>query len=128
MSTVLDASALLALLQREAGAERVADALPDATMCIANLAEVAAKQADLGLDPSLLVTRVEALGVRIQPVTAHDVVTQAELHRSDREHRVGLSLGDRLCVALGLRLGLPVLTADRRWSQLDLPIEVVLLR
>lgn len=128
MNVVIDASALLALLQQEPGAERVAEALVGGAMSVANLAEVAAKQVDLGLDASVLVDRVEALGIRTFPVTREDVATQARIRRLDVGGRLGLSLGDRLCLALGLRLDVPVMTADRVWAGLDLPIEVELIR
>lgn len=128
MTVVLDASALLALLQREPGADRVAQALPHAAMSLANLAEVAAKLVDIGLDVGELVDRVEALGIRAHEVTRDDVAVQACIRAHDREGRRGLSLGDRLCLALGVRLEAPVLTADRAWADLDLPVEVILLR
>lgn len=128
MTEILDASALLALLQAEPGSERVAQALPRAAMSVANLAEVAAKQVDIGLDASELVGRTEALGIRTHEVTREDVATQARIRQRDRDGRLGLSLGDRLCLALALRLDLPVITADRAWEDLDLPIEVILIR
>lgn len=128
MTVVLDASAMLALLQAEPGSERVAQALPGAAMSLANLAEVAAKQVDIGLDATELVGRVEALGIRPYEVTHEDVATQARIRQLDPGGRLGLSLGDRLCLALGLRLELPVVTADRVWAGLDLPIEVILIR
>lgn len=128
MTVVLDASALLALLQVEPGSERVAQALPDAAMSVANLAEVAAKQVDIGLDGAVLVNRTDALGIQAYEVTRDDVEAQARLRQLDRGGRNGLSLGDRLCLALALRLDLPVITADRAWTELDLPIEVLLIR
>lgn len=128
MSMVIDASALLALLQQEAGSEQVAEVLAAGAMSVANLAEVAAKQVDLGLDATLLVDRVEALGIQPFAVSREDVALQARIRRLDVGGRLGLSLGDRLCLALGLRLDAPVITADRLWAELDLPIEVVLIR
>lgn len=128
MTVVLDASAMLALLQAEPGSERVAEALPGAAMSLANLAEVAAKQVDIGLDATELVGRVEALGIRPYEVTPEDVATQSRIRQLDPRGRLGLSLGDRLCLALGVRLELPVVTADRLWADLDLTIEVILIR
>lgn len=128
MTVVLDASALLALLQAEPGSDRVAQALPRAAMSLANLAEVAAKQVDIGLDATALVDRTEALGIRPYEVTREDVATQARIRQLDAGGGLGLSLGDRLCLALALRLDLPVITADRVWADVDLPIEVSLIR
>jgi PIN domain nuclease of toxin-antitoxin system len=128
VTVVLDASALLALLQAEPGSDRVARALPDAAMSVANLAEVAAKQVDIGLPGADLVDRTEALGIQTHQVTREDVALQARIRSLDPGGRRGLSLGDRLCLALGLRLGVPVITADRAWADLDPSIEVRLIR
>lgn len=128
MTVVLDASALLALLQVEPGSDRVAQALPDAAMSVANLAEVAAKLVDIGLDGAGLVARTDALGIRAYEVTREDVATQARIRHLDPGGRRGLSLGDRLCLALAQRLDIPVITADRAWADIDLPVEVTLIR
>ncbi len=127
MNVVLDATALLALLQQEPGSQPVARALGDSAISVADLAEVATKQADLGLDASLLVARVEALSIRPFAVTRVDVATQARIRRLDDGCRLGLSLSDRRCLALGLHLEVPVITTDNVWAELDLPIEVVLI-
>jgi ribonuclease VapC len=128
VTEVLDASALLALLQGEVGSERVERALPDSAMSVANLAEVAAKHVDIGLDGGQLVGRTEALGIRTHEVVREDIALQAGIRAHDRDGRLGLSLADRLCLALGMRLGVAVLTADRAWADLDLPIEIELIR
>ncbi len=128
---VLDSSALLALLFEEPGADAVASVLESASMSAANVAEVAAKYADRGLSTARLPRQLEALGAVIEPVTAQDADLQATVRRTDADAHGGrhvLSLGDRLCLALALRLGVPALTADRAWANLDLPIEVEQLR
>lgn len=127
-SCVLDASALLALLHREQGAEHVAPLVGDAAMSVANVAEVAAKYVDLGLDGDLLIDRLEALGIRCHDVTLADARGQAQLRALDQGAAGRLSLGDRLCLALADRLDLPVVTADRLWADLPLPVEVQLIR
>lgn len=126
---VLDASALLALLQQERGADVVRDALRDAVMSVANLAEVLGRSADRGLDVAHQRRLIESLGIRFEPVLGEDAETSAKLRAQDAAAGTPvLSLGDRLCLALAARLELPVLTADRAWSDVDHGVEVRLLR
>jgi ribonuclease VapC len=120
---ILDASALLAYLQGEDGETEVADAVAkSAAMSAANWAETLSKTADAGQAPSDLAAALEEQGllpglIEIVPLTAEDALAIAEIRL--RTGRRDLSLADRACLALGLRLGLPVLTADREWFELD---------
>jgi PIN domain nuclease of toxin-antitoxin system len=93
---VLDASALLALLGEEAGADEVEKHVPGAAISAVNLSEVVAKLADSGLSGEEISGAVGGLGLEVHPF--------------------GLGLGDRACLALAAALGLPALTADRTWS------------
>lgn len=126
MTVVLDASAVLALLLDEPGADVVADALSDAALGTVNLAEVLSKLSDLEADATLLPEQLSAAGVRLEPVTQFDAHQVAALRRVDVERT--LSLGDRCCLALGRRLNVPVLTADRAWSGLAADIAVRQIR
>jgi ribonuclease VapC len=112
---ILDASALLALLLEEAGQEAVIEALTlGAGASAANIAEAAAVLVRGGMPDE----EVRASMIRL-PLTIFDVdiglaLQAACLFRETR--RFGLSLGDRLCLAVGLRESRPVLTADRTWT------------
>jgi ribonuclease VapC len=132
MKAVLDASALLAFLRGEPGAERVAEALGEgACLSAVNLAEVLSKLADWGEDPAEAQARMERAGllgaaVEIFLFSEEDALEVARLRALTRVH--GLSFGDRACLALARRLGLPALTADRTWDELGLDIPVVVIR
>ena len=132
MTAVLDASALLALLKGEPGAERVAEALEQgAYLSAVNLAEVLSKLADWGEDPAEAQARMAQVGllgaaVEVLPFTGEDALEVARLRAMTRAY--GLSFGDRACLALARRLGLPALTAERAWAELDLGIPVEVLR
>lgn len=131
-TSVLDASALLAYLNDEAGAQVVEESLVRGSAISAvNLAEVLSKLAEVGEDPQDVSDNLRRRGLLggklvVSPLGPDDAVTIARLHRTTRSH--GLSLGDRACLGLALRLRVPALTADRAWSRLKTPVKVITVR
>jgi ribonuclease VapC len=129
---VIDASAFLAYLYGEPGADRVEDALArGARISAVNWSEVLGKAADAGERVERDLRKLldeQGVGqlLEVVPFGRDDAERAAALRRATRQH--GLSLGDRACLALGWRLGAPVLTADRAWLDLEIPVEVVGVR
>lgn len=123
---VLDASALLVLLNAEPGAERVAETVVGATVSAVNYSEVVAKLADAGVPADDIGKALGGLGLRVVPFDA-ECSFRAGLLRPRTRH-LGLSLGDRACLAQAELSGLPVLTADRIWGELETEVVVEILR
>lgn len=132
LASVLDASALMAVLHAEDGASVVIKAIGEgAAVSVVNWAEVLSKLAEAGKDPEVAAAELRrAEGSRralsIEPLTAADCVMVARLRPITK--RQGLSLADRACLALAERLGVPALTADRKWLEADVETEVQLIR
>jgi ribonuclease VapC len=137
----LDASALLAFLRREPGWEVVDAALAEpSTISVLNLAEVLTKLAEAGANPRSALADLERDGVlgsaptpgtdplvQVAPLLPEDAIEAARLRLHTKT--LGLSLGDRVCLATALRLGTPVLTADKRWADVpNLAVAVRLIR
>jgi ribonuclease VapC len=123
---VLDASAILAMLYGEAGWEQVGQALASSILSSASAAEVVTRLVRDGAAPIEAVRQLQLLPCRIESVDEAVGLRAGQLFAITRAH--GLSLGDRICIALGEQRGLPVLTADKAWKDLDLSVEIVLIR
>jgi PIN domain nuclease of toxin-antitoxin system len=115
MKVLLDASALLAAVNEEPGGERVAECLDDAAISAVNLAEVATKLREFGWRLTEVADFVADLQLEVLPFDLKDALQTAELRGPTR--KLGLSLGDRACLAAARRTGYRVLTADEAWSR-----------
>lgn len=124
---VLDASAILALLNAEPGTEMLtSEILSDSTCSTVNLAEVQSKLVSLGgaaeeaWDDALSPIRESA------PFTEEHSEIAGNLVKQTRT--LGLSLGDRACLALAIALGATVYTADKSWKKLKLDVKIQVIR
>lgn len=126
--SVLDASAVLALLERERGDEFVRSALDEGNAFIStvNVTEVLTKLMQHGLSADDADDDLESLNLERIPFSLSSAVRAAALSATTK--RFGLSLGDRACLALAIELGHRAITTDRAWGQLDLSVPVVLAR
>jgi len=124
--TVLDASAVLADIYGEAGGDVARAALDGGRFSAVNLAEVVTKLIDDGLPANEVDFIARRLSCTVEPADRDRAVLSGLLQQQTRGS--GISLGDRFCLALARELGLPVLTADRRWAEFELGVEVRLIR
>jgi PIN domain nuclease of toxin-antitoxin system len=125
-SIVLDASVILAHINGEPGSERAEAFFGDALISSVNLAEVVGKLAERGASVGLVRAALSRYGLQVAAFD-EDLAERAGALRPQTK-AFGLSLGDRACLALAQRSALAVLTADRAWKDLNLPVEVQLLR
>ena len=126
MTVVLDASALLAYLQDEPGSEVIDQILPESIMSSVNWSEVVQKSIAAGIDTDRMLEEFQALGLNIELFTVEDAELAGKLWK--QTYKIGLSLGDRACLSLSMRFGVSVLTSDRVWASLNLPLDVRLIR
>jgi ribonuclease VapC len=124
MTTVVDASVVLLWLQDEPGADAAEPMLMEGLIGAANWSEVVQKVRQHGADPEVAARLLNSFGLRVADVTQDDAEVAAGLWRRDS----ALSLGDRLCLALAERLGLPVATADAEWRGLSGGPEIIFIR
>lgn len=123
---VLDASAVLAVVLTEPGGDIVRPLIADSLLNAVNLAEVTTRLLDLGFPSARIDSRLARLRFTVVPFD-EGLALSAGLLRAQTRH-LGLSVGDRACLALAQREQLPALTADRSWTKLDVGVEVVLIR
>ncbi|NET58760.1 MAG: type II toxin-antitoxin system VapC family toxin [Symploca sp. SIO2E6] len=123
---VVDASAVLALLNQENGSEEIARFIGNAVISTVNLSEVIAKLADAGIPEENIKQILSSLSLEVVPFDEEQALKAGMLRPTTKS--IGLSLGDRVCLALGISLNLPVLTTDRLWSSLRLEVEVRVVR
>lgn len=123
--TVLDATAVLALLNDEPGAGTVASLLPQAVISTVNLAEVVGKLAETGMPEGMIKSVLGELGLMVIPFDEDLALSTGLLRPATSDY--GLSLGDRTCLALGQHLRRAVLTAERMWKTVRLDVEIQMI-
>ncbi len=126
-SVVLDASAMLAVINGEAGAEKLTPEVLAAAVCsTVNLAEVQAKLVSRGWPPEEAWEDARSPVREAVPFSVEHAKVAGSLVASTR--RLGLSLGDRACLALGISLKAPVYTAEKLWTKLKLDVRIHVIR
>jgi ribonuclease VapC len=123
---VLDASALLSLLNSEEGSDLVQSCLPHSVISTVNLAEVVTCLSLVGIPEGEVHQALTILGLEIIPFDEEQAYCSGYL--SIHTQPFGLSLGDRACLALALTNQSTAVTADRSWKKLELGVEIKLIR
>ena len=123
---VLDASALLAILNQEPGSSRWTQAVGESLIGAVNFSEVVAKLADVGMAESEIRQVLEPLDLEVVPFDVTHAWAAGLLRPSTRS--AGLSFADRACLALASQAKLPVLTTDQAWKRPRVGVQIRLLR
>lgn len=125
-SVVLDASALIALLRNEPGADVVKKHLSDAMISAVNYSEILKKTIERGGSSDVTQAFIQNISIRIMPFDEAQAVASAALYPKTKPH--GLSFADRACLALAILHEIPVLTAEHDMALVDVPIKVRVIR
>lgn len=123
---VLDASAVLALLRGEPGAEAVARVVASASLSAVNLAEVLLVLERHGMPHDIARSHLAALALHVVEADEPVAAEAARISAAHRKH--GLALGDCFCLATAASLGAPALTADRAWARFKTGVRVTVLK
>jgi len=123
---ILDSTAVLAVFFEEDGADTVIPYLASGSISAVNVTEVVTVALRKGADLAIVREFLFSLGLEIVPYNTQQAVVAGALQPYAREFN--LSLADRACLAVGLTLGLPLLTADHEWAKVPIGIEVRLFR
>ncbi len=124
--SVLDASAILTLLQDEPGSTVVMEYLPNAVVSAVNLSEVIAKLAEAGMPEQTIRAALTPLALDVRPFDEKAAYVSGGLRPHTKV--LGLSFGDRACLGLALALSSPAVTTERAWKSLKLGIKIVVAR
>lgn len=124
---VLDSSAVLAFLLGETGGDLAEQAFPTSVMSTASLTEVIARLIRQPMTANQAVTTARSVLVELVDLDIETATLAGELYALDGAPG-RLSHGDRCCIALAMRRGLPVITGDREWLKVDLAVELRMIR
>jgi PIN domain nuclease of toxin-antitoxin system len=123
---VVDASAVLALLNQETGSEEILQLIDNAAISSVNLSEVIAKLAEAGIPEEEIRQILLHLNLEVILFNEEQALRAGMMRPATKS--IGLSFGDRACLALGVILNQPVITTDRLWSNLNIGIEIRVVR
>lgn len=124
-TAIIDSSVILAFLRSEPGAVPLDD-MQSSFISAVNLAEVVAKLAEIGWGSDRIHSALDRFDLRVIPLDDDRAYRAGLLRPLTRDQ--GLSLGDRACLALAQEYGLPAVTADRKWSEVTIDVDIRQIR
>lgn len=119
---ILDASAILAFINEETGADIVADVLDDSTISAINLTEAYSKLIRAGADVEKTHAMLQQCCPDVTPVDRDQAQTAGIIHAATAKHNI--SYADSLCLALGACTEKTIMTGDQKWKELELEFDV----
>jgi ribonuclease VapC len=123
---VLDASALLALVQDEPGGEKVGPMIPHAIMSAVNFGETVQRLRRGGMPLESVVTVLTSLVPTPIAFDKETAYIAASIHEKTRGQ--GISFGDCACLALAMMRDVPAVTAERKWNECRVGVRVIRIR
>jgi len=123
---IIDTSAILAVIFGEPGQEMAARLAREATISTVTLAEIVTKCTEMGVPEHIALDYLQHSNIEVASFDQNLAILTGELYA--KAPKGVLSLGDRACIATAIRLGGTAVTADRVWSELDLPCPVEVIR
>ncbi|MBW4644434.1 MAG: type II toxin-antitoxin system VapC family toxin [Goleter apudmare HA4340-LM2] len=123
---VVDTSAVLALLNQETGSEEILQLIDNAAISSVNLSEVIVKLAEAGIPEEEIRQIILNLNLEVILFNEEQALKAGMLRPATKS--IGLSFGDRACLALGVVLNQPVISTDCLWTNLNMGIEIRVMR
>ena len=126
MTSVIDSSAVFAILRNEIGGPAASKLGHGALLSAVNLSETLAKASDFGIPPAAVANLIGRLEISVVAFDEQQAIAAASFRPITRFHRV--SLGDRACLGLAKVRNVPIVTADSKWAELDLDLDIRMIR
>jgi PIN domain nuclease of toxin-antitoxin system len=123
---LLDTSAIIALLKSEPGYEKLESVLATSAISAANLAELVTVLSRSGVNEEEIDEIANNIVPQVIPLSQEIAILSGKLNNQTRS--LGLSLGDRICIATGIALSLPIYTTDKIWQELNINAEIIVIR
>ncbi len=124
--SLIDSSALLAVIYNERGMEKAQEYFENSYMSVVNAAECFIVLNKNGMPFDIAQNLLESIISKFIPLEYNDAKIIAQIKNSNKD--IGLSLGDSTCIAIGNKLDLQIITADKAWLQVQSKSKIICIR